>query len=308
MQVPLIYYPLTISCVDDDELTLTTFKSQFEKQYRFITYSSPDTLLKKITSNPNASVLSAHLKNVITKEISESIEFKIDFKSIVNIANIPDKYNEDCVILSDYLMPQLNGLEFFKQINHTNLKRVLFTQYQNYQEVLSAFNLGIIDRFFLKNNENLMSELEEAIQILTQEYFSNITQHLKSYIEVNNKLPTSDPIFNKFLIKLFKDRSIEEHYLADKNGSLLLIDSTGKRFYLIIHTESSLNEFTQLYNERDFNEFVNPIINRQQIPFFGVDVDPTTIDLKQWNTYLFKPNQLQGTEKYYWCVVDDCFC
>jgi YesN/AraC family two-component response regulator len=201
-------------------------------------------------------------------------------------------------------MPEINGIEFFKEISHLNIKKILLTEYQDYQTVLSAFNSNIINRFLLKTSNNLLTELRACLNQLTREYFIDQTKQLRDNIETDFRLPFSDQMFENFFLNLLRDMNIKEYFLANKYGSFLFMDSNNERFYFIVHTEESLNSFTELYNEPDCKIFVDQIINRKKIPYFG-NIDPSAIELSDWNKYLYIPQKLTGEKLYYWSIFKE---
>lgn len=306
MQTPILFYPLTVICIDDNQSVLETLKANLSEQYPITIFTSPHEALQEINKQHNNLVLENFLKNITNNEDANVTELQLNVKiaQLAKLSKIPDRCNEICIIISDYSMPEINGIEFLKNISQLDVKKILLTEYQEYQTVLSAFNSGTINRFLLKTNDNLITELRMCLSQLTREYFVEQTKQLRNNIETNCRLPLSDPDFEKFFLNLLKDMNIKEYYLIDKLGSFLLIDSNNERFYLVVHTEKSLNDFTNLYSEPDCRIFVDQIMSRRKIPYFG-DVDPSSIDLGDWGKYLHVPQKYIGEKLYYWCIFKE---
>ena len=70
---------------------------------------------------------------------------------------------------------------------------------------IAAFNEGIIDKFILKTNANLIDELNKAIAELQFNYFSDKSRQLMQNLASrhnNLHLSFEDPLFVKFLHRI----------------------------------------------------------------------------------------------------------
>lgn len=305
MQTPIIYYPLEVICIDDDHTILEVLKSNLGKHYSVSTFGSANEVLKQLNSLYNKPTIEDYFKNIIsTRDNDEGeLQLELNIAEITRLSETHSNHEKACIIISDYQMPDLNGIDFFKKLQNLNVKKILLTEHQEYQKVLSAFNSGSIDLFLLKSDENLMTNLLSEIKKLSEEYFLTSTQFVKESIQINRELPLADIIFEEFFQNLIKQNNIKEYYLADENGSFLLINAEGERYYLVIHTNDSLNKFTDLYNEPDFEHYTQQITERNKIPFFGLNTDPTKIELSQWNDFLFAPQIINGKDVYYYHIL-----
>ncbi|MFN8769792.1 MAG: response regulator [Neisseriaceae bacterium] len=305
MQTPIIYYPLKVLCIDDDPSILEILKSNLDKHYSVSTFSSANEVLSQLDKIYSKPTIEEYFKKIINKSGNDegSLQLELKIEEITDLSETHSNHEKSCIIICDYRMPDINGIEFFKKLAHLNVKKILLTEHQEYQEVLSAFNSGTIDLFLLKSDENLMTNLLNGIKNLSEEYFLDSTHFIKESIELEKDLPLSDTTFEKFFQNLLKEYNITEHYLADENGSFLLINARGERYCLVIHTDNSLDKFTNLYSEPDFDYFTQQISKRQKIPFFGIKVDPTKIELNQWNNFLYTPQVLNGKDIYYYHIL-----
>lgn len=304
MDLPILYFPIRIALIDDDDLILDTLKLAISSKYNLITFNSANQIFQYLKNN--TFDINKFLKGLYQKEINDFFELQIDFnlENILTFAKNKEKYENIGIIASDYCMPDINGLELFSRLQK-QYKKILLTGHSDLQVFISAFNEKIIDKFIPKSDNYLISKLETSFDILTLEFFNEITDNIKSNIEIvnKNKLPLSDPIFINFLCELIKEKKINEYYLIDSIGSLLLINEKKEQFYLAIHTEDSLNNFVYLYDDNDFNIYTNSIRERSKIPFFA-EKEPIKIDLNNWNNYLYQPEILCGNNLYYYTFME----
>ena len=166
------------------------------------------------------------------------------------------------------------------------------------------FNNKLIDGFITKSDINLLRNLTDSIKLLEQQYFIELTKTIKNNLEISHSLPLSDPIFIDFFNEWIVANNIIEYYLIDKNGSFLTINSQNEQSYFIVHTDYSLNNLVNIYQEDEqLFQVINSFESRQKIPFFGQNISADDIAPRLWDNYLYKPNLLEGREKYYWCSI-----
>jgi hypothetical protein len=127
---------------------------------------------------------------------------------------------------------------------------------------------------------------------------------LFSHLEINRKIPFSDPIFISFFENWCKENKVREYYLFDKQGDMQVIDMDGKKSYFIIHTDSTLNEFCEIYQDNeDSYDLVASVKERKSIPFFGAGLEGWQLHPDEWFKHFYTPNIIKGREIYYWYEI-----
>jgi len=125
------------------------------------------------------------------------------------------------LVLTDSMMPQMNGLEFLRQVRaiQPTTLRVLLSGQVASEDLSPAINQGLIHRFFVKpwDNEVLKLQILECLQ-----------QH-KTLIEKNRlaTLALTDPITNLGNHRFFQDQlrvEIERSRRHRRIVSLLMMD------------------------------------------------------------------------------------
>jgi CheY-like chemotaxis protein len=305
--IPLFYFPPTLMVVDDENTILELLKQELGDQFKLITEKSPNEAIKTINQYKSNSVITNFvLKNNeddIQHENTSRVQF--DFSKIINVADNPERYNTLGVVISDHMMPDMTGLEFCKRLRNEPLKKILLTGKAEESNVLEAFNWNIIDRYVKKNDSNSIEELKTFIDEMAIQYFIELSANLKS---ISSKLTIlSNPQFVDFFSKIIKDKAISEFYLIDKNGSYMLVDENGNKSVLSIATDEDLDTFSSFFGDEPIvQEYINQVKLRQNMPFFGIGVNPVTIPLSNWEKYFFTANSLKcGNNSIYWSI---CSC
>lgn len=306
-QLPLVYHPTTLYWIDDDSLFLNIATDRFKEDYAIKTSTSPDEAIKFFDgyeSYINPFIFLRGCDEHENYDLTNHLPVDLNFNAIRKTRYCSDKLKDIAVMIVDYRMPEMSGIDLCKQLSMIPTKKILLTGDADFQDAIDAFNKGIINYFIRKDDPNIDIVLCENVNRLSHEYFIDRTKPVFHHIESDVKLPHGDPVFVKFFSNLCQEKNIKEFYLSDKNGGILLVDTNGNLFYLVVHTDRTLNNFIELHNEdNDAVFFVKTVKDRNKIPFFGVGKEIWGSEPLSWNDYFYAPNILEGREKYYWTWV-----
>lgn len=306
---PLFYFPSTMIAVDDQPNTLLSVNLLFEKNYQMRTFQDPQNALDDLTNyRPPLSqipFLRAATENM-NSDLLENCPVDFNVLNIAQLAEYAERQKEISVLIIDFNMPGMNGLEVCRALQDTPMKKILLTGDSNYQEAIAAFNGRIIDHFIHKGSATLTEELTRSVQNLTTQYFYERSQALLAHLETYKPLPLSDPKFIAFFEAWCQKNTIREYYLMDRTGSFLCINAQGKTLHFVVHTDNTLNTFVDLYDDETRDELpalLQSVRDRQKIPFFGLGRSSWQVDISVWGQYFYSAEVLEGRENYYWTVI-----
>jgi CheY-like chemotaxis protein len=301
--LPLVYYPTTIHWIDDDPLFLNSVTTSVKTTHKLQTSASPTESLSYLKNQkpvlaglPQFSADTHHNDYGLNHHIPTDLHLL----SLSELMKHPKKGEDVSVVVVDYNMPNMNGLDFCKALQDSPIKKILLTGEMDQRTAIEAFNEGIIDCFLQKDSPNMVNDLEYFIETLAQEYFTDITKPMLAHLECEEKSPLTDNEFIDFFNHWKKSNGAVEHYLIDKNGSFVAIDAKDKTQFLVIHTDKTLDSFANLHDDTDQNELLSQVRNREKIPFFGIGKEAWEFETKTWGDYFVKPNMLEGRCRYYW--------
>ncbi len=306
-QLPLFYYPTTLYWIDDDGLFLTIAAERFKADFTLKTSCSPQETIDFFANYQSSINPLTFLRGCEEHEdydLTDHLPVDLDFSKVRQVQNNAEKIQEMAVMIVDYRMPQMSGIELCKQLSATATKKILLTGDADFPDAINAFNDGIIHYFVCKDDPRIDTILSENVARLSREYFIERTNPLLYHIESDYHIPQSDPVFTHAFTALCKKQNIKEYYLSDKNGGILMLDAQGRSHYLVIHTDRTLNNFVELNainNEVIF--FVKSIRDRRKIPFFGVGKEMWNLETTTWSNHFYTPTVWQGRETYYWALV-----
>ena len=302
--LPLFYYPATVVWVDDDELLLQVATEILGNENKIQTFNSPgaclDFFATYIPYLKEAPLLHGRTE-MDDYETINHLPVDINPAAFTQLPLKHERKNEVSVLIADYRMPDMTGIDLFRQLKGINAKKILLTGEADNAQAVAAFNEGIIDCFIQKNSATLVTDIAEHLNILANEYFFELSKALLAHLEVDGKIHLSDPSFIGFFKDLCKENDIQEHYIFDKQGNMQLIDAQGTKSYFVVHTNKTLNAFIELYQDKqDASNLIDAVKKRKMVPFFGVGLEGWQCKAEDWLNHFYTPQLLEGREKYYW--------
>lgn len=297
--ISLFYYQLKILFIDDDKDLLDTFLLLFPAAQ--ITTSPLDAIeiINKHRYIENfIHDLSFNSEIDINDENSLSI-VKFTLNNLIAISSSIEKYHVPTIIVVDYSMPEMNGLEFCNKINNSLAMKILLTGKYDISNAIKALNSNLIDCYIRKGQPDTNDELQYYIKYLNLIYFEKITEHIlpaKTNLSFLYDQNYAD-LFNSTINRL----NISEYYLISRTGTYLMINQECK-YILITFNNQDLNEFYNMYNEIPELRSINYCSqNKNLIPFFGIDVKPETIETAEWGKYFYNSTYENG---YHWSLIE----
>jgi len=144
------YFKSKIILIDDNDSFLENLNYKLSDNYIVNTYNNPLNALENILFYYDKDVLS-NTSNLIVEidneENDDELYYSIDFSKIKNLSEKSDKNEIVSVVIVDYSMPLMNGIEFCKKIAHLPVLKIMLTGHADFKLAVDAFNHGIIDKF-----------------------------------------------------------------------------------------------------------------------------------------------------------------
>lgn len=233
---------------------------------------------------------------------SASIETDWIYRTAMN----RQRFNTPAVLVVDYAMPQMNGVEFCEAIRGLPCKKILLTGQADEKIAIDAFNRKLIDRFIKKSDPEAMSRLEADIIRLQKEFFDGQTRTLKDLLSRHSYAFLADPAM-EFLVEQICNRyRFVEYYLFPNPAGILFFDTQGKATLMVIATEASLTTQFEVAQDQDApSELLAALRELRLVSFFS---DTGGMYQKEigddWLPYCLPPQIYRGREDYYWALFD----
>lgn len=307
--IPTCYFPSTVLFIDDSREFLTNFTLQLSDKLAYQLFDSPYDALESIEQKLKES---DYLNQRCFSEYTESHHspltnqtINLDLAAIHSEVYNPQRFSEVSIIVVDYAMPGMNGLEFCQRMQNSSIKKILLTGQADEKTAIEAFNQGLIHRFIQKNDPNATELINDSIRILQQQYFQNMSDMIVKMLAVNSPNCLQDEKFSEFFKQLCEDKKIVEFYLTANSGSFLLLDEYAKSYCLIMKNAQDLKLHYDLAQDNHApQEVLQQLHKGEKIPYFW-QPDDFHSDWTDWSTCLLSAQKLECAESYYYALVEN---
>lgn len=304
--IPLVYFPFTVLFVDDDTELLKIYTESLSPKYNVRTVASAPEGLSIINDHtlPKFNILTDAANQVDAPLVEDTHEFSkisVAFDKLLALANNKEKYTKVGIAVVDYQMPNMNGIELCDAITNQNAKKVLLTGEYDLSRAVTALNNKQIDCFIRKGEKDTMKDLAFFIAQLKDKYFEDLTKCISTTVIMDKWKFLKDPQYIEFFNNIVAKDNICEYYFIDNNGNFLLINDKSEKSVLVRYDNESLDEFCNFFGgESKISGLINAVKKRELIPYFGINKDPMSIDLSNWDKCFYKANKHND---FYWNVV-----
>jgi CheY-like chemotaxis protein len=300
------YFPTTVMFVDDNAAFLMNLSLQLEGNIAYKLFSSPINALIEVnsatrTTTPASELFSRHTDSDDLSFSRQLIDLNLD--DIHRFIHDGRRFEEVSVIVVDYAMPEMSGLEFLKNLKNPNIKRVLLTGIADEKIAVKAFNEGLIDRFIMKNDKSALTSLNYLIVELQNQYFEQAGKILNDALAIGAQRFLHDAAFAKTFNTLCRENKIVEYYLCNNPDGMLLLDAEGRMTRLVVYTDTDLLAQIEIAQEQNAPQAMLDEFRRGKVPYFWKTRGYYHPDCTNWGDYLHVANILQGKQQYYYALV-----
>jgi len=229
----------------------------------------------------------------------------LDVDQIYRIVMDPQRFYAPAVIVVDYAMPQINGLDFCRALKGLPCKKILFTGEANEMVAVDAFNQGLIDRYLKKSDPQALDRLEVEIEALQREYFVERSGTLKDLLVKHSFSFLSDEVFAELVHSLARQYGFVEHFLFPDPAGMLFFDADGNSKLMVIETKVGLT--SHLETAQDYSapvELQVALRDEKVVPFFWKSGGMYTEKSIDWQQYCLPAQVCTGRENYFWALFD----
>lgn len=305
--IPTCYFPSTAVFVDDSRDFLLNFVLQLDEGLAYKIFDSPEEALECIFKNR------CELESLSKNCLSEYTEAKncpltnhtinLDLAAIHAEVYNAKRFSEISVVVVDYAMPSMNGLEFCKRIEETHIKKILLTGQADEKLAIEAFNQGLIHKYIQKNDPEVASLITQSIQELQLQYFQSMSDMVVRMLSVTSPSCLHDRAYADLFWELCRKNEIVEFYLADNSGSFLMLDEDANISFLIVKNEADMRLHYDLALDNGASEEVlDQLMNREKIPCFW-QTKASSLKWSQWANCLVNATKFKSLDNYYYAYV-----
>jgi CheY-like chemotaxis protein len=218
--VNLFNFPLNVIIVDDDIDFLNLLQQQFKDKTVLTVYNSPVDVINNIDPI-----------NISTKYFLEEKFIGIQDLNYSNIeAFVKNCKNYHGVLVADYNMPTINGIELLTKYSNSNLIKILLTNIYTANDAINALNKKLINHYLPKEKASIIVEvIREQQKIL----FSDISKNITNCLESNDLNFLYDKVYINIFNNICKQYKIKKYYIINNYGNYYMENDTQKFIFSI---------------------------------------------------------------------------
>ena len=306
--IPTCYFPSTALFVDDSRDFLLNFVLQLDEGVAYRTFDSPRKALDYIHNKRcELELVSQHCLSEYAQNKNcplTNYTINVDLAAIHAEVYNPHRFSEISVVVVDYAMPGMDGLEFCRRIENKNIKKILLTGQADEKLAIAAFNEGLIHRYIKKSDFNAAEQITKSIHELQLQYFQAMSDMVVRMLSVTSPSCLHDKNFAQFFRELREEHRVVEYYLVDNSGSFVMLDDDANVSFLIVKSADDIRMHYDLgLNNGASQDILDELANGEKIP--GVwQANAATPNWEDWSKCLVPAKRFISEEIYYYAYLE----
>lgn len=300
-------YPTTVAFVDDSTAFLSNLSLQLDPLLAFRMFGSPIEALKFLNERPPQhqaadGIFSPYRDRTEENDAHQVVAMRVD--AIRSLVHQPARFQSVSVVVVDYDMPELNGLEFCRRITDPTVKKIVLTGKADERVAVRSFNEGLIDRFIRKHEVDAEETLNQAIRDMQDAYFEHAGASVRDALSVVEYGFLKDSALADHVNGIFNSLGIVEHYLTYQPHGLLMFDDAGTAYLLVIHTDETLRGVREIAVEQGAPaSFFAELDSRRAVPYFWHSEGYYPAQCAEWQPYMHSASVFNGERRYTYAIV-----
>ncbi len=227
------FHPTTVVLVDDNEAFLHSLALEMPAAMAFHGFSNADSALDFMNEPCDLPPLVDRCFTLDRKNDTEAV-IRLDLGLIEQEIKHLERFRRVSVVLVDYAMPYVDGLEFCERLRDPYARRALFTGVADEKLAVEAFNAGLIHRYLPKQAATAAEAVIAFIGELEREYFNQYLARLKTTLALSPPAVLVDPEIAIRVQQLMHDERVAEYYLVNDPPGFLMLRANGSVIRLVL--------------------------------------------------------------------------
>lgn len=303
--IPYFKFPGQVTFLDDDELFFDGLKKYITTDNKNVLMSTEvkERLAEIINFQPICADTSDFLCDINLIELDDDEHPSVravNYEKIISLTYNDKRFHEKVVFVVDYMMPSMNGIEFFQQIKKSHARKIMLTGHEDQKIAISSFNNGIIDRYMVKEIGNIRNKLDTIIDDAVMDYFCTFSRKI---------FPLSNLHTSEKYIQIFKQwlnqNKIFEFYQCDDVGSYLGMDGDGNLFWLILRDAEQNAEYIVAASNAKLEDNLIRKLSKNRYLLFLHSEKEKNYPVEKWEEYMFETagQFIVGGVNYYYAFA-----
>jgi hypothetical protein len=227
------FHPTTFCVIDDNERFLRSLELDLPPQIALRTFAHPEPALDYVNRHTTPAPLAERAMTLVRDGASaRTLHFDLDLIA-AELAN-PARFERISVVLVDYAMPFLNGIEFFERMTDPFVRRAMLTGVADERVAVDLFNRGIIHNFLQKQRAQDLDAMVDYALEMESEYFRQSLARLRHALDAGPNSLLSDSAVAAHVHGLMQSEELVEYYLVDEPPGFVMLRGDGSVVRLIL--------------------------------------------------------------------------
>jgi CheY-like chemotaxis protein len=303
------YFPTTVAIVDDSPDFLANLSLNLDPMLAFRVFNSPSATLAALNSEHASAPGPERFFSVYQQREEHTFDHHVIDLNMSRIHR--EVFNEKrferfSVVVVDYDMPEIDGLEFCRRLENLPMRKVLLTGKANEKLAVQAFNEGIINRFIPKQDPRAMTLLQGTIREMQEDYFQDIGRLMEGALNIGPLHFLRDPFFAELFRKICADLKIVEYYLCSSPDGIVLLDGNGTVTLLLVCSDETMRmHYEVAFDNAAPVELLDELIKGIIVPYFWRSRGLYSRQYFDWRSYVHPAQECNGLQRYRYALVQE---
>nr|WP_314539274.1 hypothetical protein [uncultured Massilia sp.] len=306
MALPLYQHPSTVVLVDDNTSFLDSVRFQLGEHMPARTFGDALAAIAWLRERSRASVPAHFFSPGIDTFAAQPLNVALHVERICRIVSDPQRFATPSVLVVDYSMPGLNGIQVCEAVRALPCRRILLTGAADERIAIDAFNRGLIDRYIRKSDHDALDRLDDELATLQRRYFLEQADALRKLLPLHGYGFIDDGAIAMLVEQTIACCGIVEHYLVHDPAGFLMLDREGKCWTLVVETEQTMGAHLEMARDSGAPpSLLEALERRVVIPNFSEgDGMYSPAFGKDWYRWTAPARICEGRQRYYWALFE----
>ncbi|MGD9108261.1 MAG: response regulator [Gammaproteobacteria bacterium] len=317
-KIACYFYPTAVAAIDDKQDYLDNLTARLSKDFYVEPFIDAFKAVEFLKLHSMQSNLHQYLTSLKGREDIEDLGdleedsiahtyTSVDVFNIHKMIYDADRFKKFIVIIVDYAMPGMNGLQVCEKLKDLPYKFIMLTGEATPETVIDAFNKGLIHKYVSKSSTKFYEELTTAIFELQKNQFWEFSETIIGNLSASPNNCLSDAGFIEFFEEFCARNNIAEYYLVNVSGSFLLLDFDGNISWLVVKNAKEMEEYKEIAEANLAPQNIIDMLEKhKKTLFLFTRDDEMNIPVGQWGKYMHASSQFKGQDGiYYYSHIKD---
>ena len=296
-------HPSTMVIVDDHEGFLRDMEMNVPRDTLYHSFSDPREAMESINDFGGVEKNLVHRALAYHGQEGEKVLLECNIGMLEDGIMDPSRFDLPTVLVTDYMMPGMDGLELCASITDRQVKKIMLTGQADENTGIDAFNEGLIDGFVLKSREDAAKEVLRIAKILQNQYFTDLQNpFLGGSGAITTLFDDSSTIAR--IMEIMEEGGYIEHYLTTEPFGYIVVTADGSLGRIIIFNEQDMQHQLRLAKTTNAPKSVIDRLESRSHSAVFYQMEPTTYqqDEYPWGDVVMPCEKVIGVQDWWICL------